>query len=229
MKNIIITAGGTSEKIDEVRKITNSGSGRLGYMITKELLKRNDDYQIYYICSKRAIKPMDDRVSIIEVEGSLELERIVKELLNTQVIDGFIHSMAVSDYMVDYVTNMNKLKESIIYGDKVEVINDSKISSNEEDLVIVLKPTPKIISMIKVISPNTYLVGFKLLNGVLVEDLIEVAKDLRDRNNCDMVVANDLETIREGKHIAYLIDKEDNITECRGKDEIAKKLVKSML
>lgn len=229
MKNIIITAGGTSEKIDEVRKITNSGSGRLGYMITKELLKRNDDYQIYYICSKRAIKPMDDRVSIIEVEGSLELERIVKELLNTQVIDCFIHSMAVSDYMVDYVTNMNKLKESIIYGDKVEVINDSKISSNEEDLVIVLKPTPKIISMIKMISPNTYLVGFKLLNGVLVEELIEVAKDLRDRNNCDMVVANDLETIREGEHIAYLIDKEDNITECRGKDEIAKKLVKSML
>lgn len=229
MKNIIITAGGTSEKIDEVRKITNSGSGRLGYMITKELLKRNDDYQIYYICSKRAIKPMDDRVSIIEVEGSLELERIVKELLKTQVIDCFIHSMAVSDYMVDYVTNMNKLKESIIYGDKVEVINDSKISSNEEDLVIVLKPTPKIISMIKVISPNTYLVGFKLLNGALVEELIEVAKDLRDRNNCDMVVANDLETIREGEHIAYLIDKEDNIKECRGKDEIAKKLVKSML
>ena len=30
MKKFIVTAGGTSEKIDNVRKITNSSSGRLG-------------------------------------------------------------------------------------------------------------------------------------------------------------------------------------------------------
>ena len=30
MKKIVITAGGTSEKIDNVRKITNSSSGKTG-------------------------------------------------------------------------------------------------------------------------------------------------------------------------------------------------------
>ena len=30
---IIITAGGTSEKIDDVRTITNTSTGRLGYAI----------------------------------------------------------------------------------------------------------------------------------------------------------------------------------------------------
>ena len=30
---IIITAGGTSERIDDVRTITNSSTGRLGYAI----------------------------------------------------------------------------------------------------------------------------------------------------------------------------------------------------
>ena len=38
MKKIIITAGGTSEKIDNVRKITNSSSGRLGMTIANYLL-----------------------------------------------------------------------------------------------------------------------------------------------------------------------------------------------
>ena len=102
----------------------------------------------------------------------------------------------------------------------------TKISSDDNNLVIVLKPTPKIISLIKALSPKTYLVGFKLLDGVSKEELIEVAKRLRDKNNCDLVVANDLENIRNGNHTAYIIDQEDNVCEANGKDDIAKKLVK---
>ena len=53
MKNkIIITAGGTSERIDNVRKITNSSSGKLGCTIAEKLieLKNNEIDKIYYIC-----------------------------------------------------------------------------------------------------------------------------------------------------------------------------------
>ena len=42
MLNIVITAGGTSEPIDNVRKITNSSTGKLGAVIAEELLKRED-------------------------------------------------------------------------------------------------------------------------------------------------------------------------------------------
>ena len=38
MYKVIITAGGTSEKIDNVRKITNSSSGKLGSVIASRLL-----------------------------------------------------------------------------------------------------------------------------------------------------------------------------------------------
>ena len=93
-------------------------------------------------------------------------------------------------------------------------------------LVIVLKPTPKIISIINNLSPSTYLVGFKLLDGVSKEKLIEVAKRLRNKNNCDLVVANDLATIRNGEHIGYIIDKNNEVEEAHGKDDIAKKLVR---
>ncbi len=49
--NIVITAGCTSEKIDNVRKITNSSSGKLGMIIANEILNKYEDEIdiIYYI------------------------------------------------------------------------------------------------------------------------------------------------------------------------------------
>ena len=232
MKRIVITSGGTSERIDNVRKITNSSSGKLGMVIANHLLEVNDDVMIYYVCSKNSLRPNDPRVKVIEIEGTLNLKETIEELLTKNKIDYFIHSMAVSDYMTDYVTTIDRIKESIRNNgvdegfNKVSVIEGTKISSYEDNLVIVLKPTPKIISLIKNLSPETYLVGFKLLDGVSKEELIRVATKLRDKNRCDLVVANDLSTIRKGRHTAYIIDKEDEIEEAQGKEEIAKKLVR---
>lgn len=233
MTQIIITAGGTSERIDNVRKITNSSSGKLGMTIANHLLEENNDLMIYYVCSKNSFRPADKRVQVIEIDGTIDLKNIIESLLTNEHIDYFIHSMAVSDYMTDYVTTIERIKESIKKHDdidevfkNIEVIDESKISSYEDNLMIVLKPTPKIISIIKNLSPTTYLVGFKLLDGVSKEELIEVAKKLRNKNNCDLVVANDLATIRNGEHIGYIIDKNNQIEEARGKDDIAKKLVR---
>ena len=233
MKKIIITSGGISEKIDNVRKITNSSSGKLGMLIANHLLEENDDIFIYYICSYKTLRPVDDRVKILEVNGTLNLKEKIENILTKEKIDYFIHSMAVSDYMTDYVTTIDKIKKSIRENNNIdeafkniEIIKGNKISSYEDNLVIVLKPTPKIISIIKDLSPKTYLVGFKLLDGVSKEELIEVAKKLRDKNKCDLVVANDLENIRNGEHIGYIIDKNNNIEEAYGKEDIAKKLVR---
>lgn len=233
MKKIVLTAGGTSEKIDNVRKITNSSSGKLGLSITNHLLDKDSDSIIYYICSKNSLRPNNSRVQVIEVDGTVDLKNKIEELLQSEHIDCFIHSMAVSDYMTDYVTTIQRIKKSINGNrdldaafNNIEIIGENKISSYEDNLVIVLKPTPKIISMIKDLSPSTYLVGFKLLDGVSKEELIKVAKELRDKNRCDLVVANDLSTIREGCHTAYIIDKEDNLEESYGKDDIARKLVR---
>lgn len=233
MKKIIITAGGTSEKIDNVRKITNSSSGKLGMTIANHLLKENDDLIIYYVCSRNSLRPLDKRIKVIEIDDTISLKNKIENLLLNEKIDYFIHSMAVSDYMTDYVTTIERIKASIKNTSNLEeafsnikIINGNKISSYEDNLVIVLKQTPKIISIIKDLSPQTYLVGFKLLDGVSKEELISVAKKLRDKNNCDLVVANDLATIRNGEHIAYIIDKNNEIEESHGKDDIAKKLVR---
>ena len=228
MKKYVITSGGISEKIDNVRKITNSSSGKLGMTIANHLLESKSDITIYYVCSKNALRPSNKRVKIIEVVGTLDLKDKVESLLRNEKIDYFIHTMAVADYMVDYVTTLDKMKKSFLNNSDMEVIKDTKISSYENNLVLVLKPTPKIISLIKKESPLTYLVGFKLLDGVSKKELVEVATRLRDKNKCDLVVANDLEDIRNKEHKAYIIDKEDKVVEASDKEDIAKKLVRMM-
>lgn len=233
MKKIIITAGGTSEKIDNVRKITNSSSGKLGVTIANHLIEKKSDVKIYYICSKTAFRPEKGNIETIEIEDTQDLKNTIENLLRKNKIDYFIHAMAVSDYTSDYVTSINKIKESLQKTNNIdkafsniEIIGGNKISSYEDNLVVVLKPTPKIISIIKDISPSTYLVGFKLLDDVPKEKLVEVAKKLRDKNKCDLVVANDLSNIRNGKHLAYIIDKENHIEKASDKLDIAKKLVR---
>lgn len=238
--NIVITAGGTSEKIDNVRKITNSSTGKLGVLIANELInkKLNEINKIFYVCSNKVLRPNNEKIEVIEIESTKDLEDVTVKLLTNNKIDYFIHSMAVSDYTTNYVTNAKLLSQEInkrndcdiekIIKENTSVLNGNKISSYEDNLIVVLKPTPKIISLIKKISPKTFLVGFKLLDGVTKERLIEVACNIRDKNNCDLVVANDLSNIRKGNHTAYIIDKQDNEITCIGKENIAKNLVQRM-
>ena len=235
--NVVITAGGTSEPIDNVRKITNSSSGKLGCVIAEEILKLENLDKIYYICSKSSYKPTSDKVKVVEIVSTSDLKENVEEILVNENIDYFIHSMAVSDYTIDYVTTASRLAKTIDsseYSTETAIrnnndnITDTKISSYEDNLIIKLKPTPKIINIIKNISPNTYLVGFKLLDNVSDEELISVACKLKVKNKCDLVVANDLSNIRNGKHKAFIIKDEYSYIIANDKKDIAKKLVKEI-
>lgn len=233
MINIIITAGGTIEPIDKVRKITNNSSGKLGSIIANTLLE-NENIFIYYICTRKSIKPLvkNTNIKIIEIETVNQLKNIVEKLLKEKRIDYFIHSMAVSDYYVDYVTTASIMEENIdiknikksILNPSKKLDNSSKISSNEDNLIVVLKQSPKIINSIKKLSSKTKLIGFKLLENVSKEELLKVSINLKNKNNCDYVIANDLKNINKYTHKALIIDKNDNYIEVNTKEEIAKKI-----
>ena len=220
---IIITAGGTSERIDDVRSITNTSTGRLGHAIGERFL---DNYsqeidQLYSLHGLRAQPLEGTNVTAIPIEGVRDLEAELKRLLTEERIDGVIHAMAVSDYMVREVTTLEKIKS----GDTTK-LEGNKISSNIDDLTIIMQRSPKVIRMIKKLSPQTTLVGFKLLSHVPHEELIQVGYGLLQKNDCSFVLANDLAEIGPNMHKGYLIHRDGTCDSMENNEQIADMIAK---
>ena len=94
LKNIVITAGGTEEKIDDVRKITNMATGRLGATICNTILSEISEKinKVYYICSESSLRPKDnEKVEVIVIFGTYDLKDKVEKLLKEVKIDFFVH------------------------------------------------------------------------------------------------------------------------------------------
>ena len=250
-KNIIITAGPTNERIDAVMKITNMSTGALGNVCAETFLEdKNEEIEtIYYISTKMSYKPRieSDKVKFVTIESTQDLLEALKEIFATKKIDIIIHSSAVGDYAGRYVIRAEELvdeilemvqnaknKEEITKENLMDIFenprsicnNDTKISSYEPHLMTMLQLTPKVIGEIKKMAPEVTLVGFKLLEGVSKEELYQVASKLRQKNNADFIVANDLSKIGNGKHWAMILNENGIITECNTKKEIAKALEK---
>lgn len=244
-KNIIIDAGPTNERIDAVMKITNMSTGALGSIIADTLiLDYEDDIEnLFYVSTKLSYKPKvkSDKITFIQVESTDDLICALDKLFTEYHIDAIVHSAAVGDYKGRYVvraedvveeivdtnfTNMSKDEKreklmSIFETPRAVLADDTKISSYEPNLMVMLDLTPKVISRIKKQSPDTLLVGFKLLEGVSEDELFNVASNLLKKNNADYIVANLLDRIGGGKHFAMIINKDGIVTKCNTKPEIA--------
>jgi phosphopantothenate--cysteine ligase len=253
--NILITAGGTTEKIDTVRKITNSATGRLGCFMANEFSLQGGEKieKIYYICEYSTIVPTLSCVEPIYFQGTTELEETLKHLLSSVKIDAAVHSMAVSDYSVKSLTTTTKLASHIAvrltndYNGKLDntslansildyieelennINNSKKICSDICGLLLMLKQTPKMINLFKTIQPKMVLVGFKLLSGVERNILINTAYELLNKNNCDFVLANDLTSIYENEHKGFLVSPNKSFMILDGKEQIAKTIVTEVL
>ena len=219
--NILITSGGTSEKIDRVRSITNHSTGRLGKIIAETFLDKGD--QVTLVTTPKAVHPATHpNLTIVQIENVAELLEALEPLVHTH--DVLIHAMAVSDYTPVYMTGLEAVAAS---PDMTEFLNktnsESKISSQDDIQVLFLKKTPKIISLIKKWNPDIRLIGFKLLVNVTKEELLKTARASLIKNQAEIIVANDLTEISNQEHKAYLVGKE-TVTQAQSKEEIAQLL-----
>lgn len=189
-KNIIITAGPTLEKIDPVRYLTNRSSGKMGYAIAGEAVKRGANVTL--VSGPTKLNPPQNLKKFIQIESAQEMyEAVVRNLEENQVI---IKSAAVADY-------------------KPKDYSDKKIKKSDDDLVIRLDRNKDIAYEIGKLKENRILVGF----AAETNDLIENAKGKIKRKNLDFIVANDLTQEGAGfgvdTNIIKTIDAQGNITE----------------
>lgn len=128
-KKILITAGGTREKIDPVRYITNASSGKMGLALADNAYRMGADVTL--VSTFKADKPYKNIVT----ETALEMEKAVKENLSGQ--DCVIMAAAISDYRVENCAE-NKIKKQ---GGVLEL----KLVENPDILKSICKTPNKII------------------------------------------------------------------------------------
>ena len=173
---VLITSGGTSEPIDDVRVITNKSTGKTAASIANSLIDSGID--VTYLRSQSAVQPSLSCEQITFTTFA-DLQSSLKEVLQKNSFDAVIHAAAVSDYSVK--------KQA------------GKVSSDENEITLTLTRNPKLISEIKKFSPQTLLIGFKLTSAA-DENLISKKVDtLFEKSHCDYVVQNDWQNIEKGK------------------------------
>lgn len=194
---VLITAGGTQEKIDQVRAITNFSTGRTGFEITRTLNQLGLETTLLLSAHSPFLEKAQ---SAAQVDSSIALKTFtdydsLKNLLFTEIqshdFDFVIHSAAVSDYSVASVESSS--------GSLTEA---RKISESEE-IILKLKKNPKLIASIKKNSKNKNIqvIGFKLTARSQQDEIYAKVSKLFANANCDFVIHNDLSQIDKTKHI----------------------------
>ncbi len=213
--NVLVTGGGTTAPIDDVRTITNLSTGHFAAAISENCLARGA--QVWHLHAPSANLPLlrRARFDLDTTDPGAELDRLrrlhetwttlrdrlhpvplrrgtvaeysetLRHLLSTQPFDVAFLAMAVSDFEPVPVTG--------------------KVSSAEEELLVRCRRTPKVIRFVRDWSPSIYLVGFKLLSRTSPTELIRRAEASGRANRADLTVANDLQSLIEGQHIVHLV------------------------
>ena len=242
MKNILVTAGGTAEPIDNIRDITNKGTGTLGSMICDEFALREDTGNIYYVHGKGAVQPENERIIRVPVRSTNDVLEAMKEIIEKDRIDVIIHSMAISDYTTASFTTLEEFLKLLAYNESesqeelAELIERedlrkkyNKLPSSMENPILMLKQTPKVLSYLRDLAPEAAIVGFKLLDHVSHEELMSVAAAQIKKNRTDFCLANDYETVVSPVHVGFLLDKNGKETRFDGKKAIAEGIAEELM
>lgn len=201
-KKFIVTAGGTKEKIDDVRFITNRSSGKMGAAIVEALFLRGAD--VLLIRAKDAVKPRYV-VNELTFETSAELSNLIQQ--NVPNYDVIYHAAAVSDF-------------------QVADPQAGKISS-KEGFTLRMEPQAKIINIIKEWNPNIKLIAFKASDETNEEKLIEIVKTKLTDSKADAIVANGMNAFDNDTNEVLIVLSNGDIKKLTmaSKQEIAKQLI----
>lgn len=163
-KKVIVTAGGTVERIDPVRYISNDSSGKMGFAIAKGARDLGAD--VVLIAANTHISPPAG-VKFISLESAQEMFDAVAAEWNDA--DILVKSAAVADY---------RPKEAARH----------KIKKSGDTLTLELVRNIDILETFGQLKTTQFMVGF----AAETSNVEQYAMDKLHRKNCDLIVANDV-------------------------------------
>ena len=209
-KTILITAGGTKERIDPVRYISNDSSGKMGYALARAAAVLGAEVQL--ISTTKQLK-VPYGVQVTYVESALEMHDVVTHLFPKTDIAVMV--AAVSDY---YVANRSNQK--------------IKKQQNELGLTLELLENPDILKKLGHSKrEGQVVIGF----AAETTNVLEYAKAKLEKKKADVIIANDVSNSRIGfnsdSHQVTLLTKDGHIVNLpeNSKEELALNIWESLL
>lgn len=150
--NCIVTAGPTYEPLDDVRRLTNFSTGRLGTELTNFLVALGHSTTL--LIGEQATYSGERRAQRVETFSTTANLRDLLRELAAEKVDAVFHAAAVSDF------GFGKVWSRSPQGELTE-LKGRKLSTRQGTLLTELVPTPKIIAELRDWYPNAQLVGWK--------------------------------------------------------------------
>lgn len=166
-KKILVTAGPTVEAIDPVRFITNHSSGKMGYAIAKNAVRRGAEVTLV---SGPVHIEVPLGVNLVKVNSARQMFDAVKE--NFIDADIVIKSAAVADY-------------------RPKNVGTEKLKKHDGELSIELERTDDILAWLgSNKKPSQFLCGFSMET----QNMLENSRAKLEKKKLDMICANNLKT-----------------------------------
>jgi phosphopantothenoylcysteine decarboxylase/phosphopantothenate--cysteine ligase len=180
-RKVIVTSGATTESIDPIRTLSNRASGRTGRAVARACYARGADVVLVH-------DGPESRWATVEPVESAE-EMLDATRSHTADADALVSAAAVSDYTVERAPE--------------------KLRSGQEDLVLELEPTPKLVDTVRADHPDLPIVGFKAESEGEDADVVDRARDLLERAGMAFVVGNRASVMGETETRAILVRADD--------------------
>lgn len=212
---VLITAGGTEEALDGVRRLSNTSTGATGLALARFFAEHGAEVVLLHAAR------VDVRGLPFETESWVTFDDLASALenhLGTRHYDAVIHLAAVSDY---------RLASAELDGLPVAAGDRGKIGTGRE-LVLRLHPNPKLIDSLRCWSrnPEVKVVGFKLTDDPDAESRAAQVNTLLERGVADLVVHNDIREIGPGRHLARIHTAAGVAADTTDKNEMAQALLR---
>jgi phosphopantothenate---cysteine ligase (CTP) len=179
----IVTTGPTAEPLDEVRRLTNASTGRLGAGLGDFLVGQG--CRVTLLRSRLATAhSLGEGQTMIEFTTTAELEGCLAASAG-EGVDAVFHVAAVSDF------TFGRVYERVTSG-RLLAREERKLDSADRSLMVELKPTPKLIARLTEWFPKAWRVGWKYELDGNREDAIEEARTQIRRYGTHASVANGL-------------------------------------
>jgi phosphopantothenoylcysteine synthetase/decarboxylase len=177
----LVTAGPTYEPLDNVRRLTNFSTGRLGSELANTLAVRG--HSVTLLLGEQATHRGELRLEKVEsFSTTADLENRLRAL-STQNIGAVFHAAAVSDFKFGKIWRRSERGQ-------LSEVSSGKIPTREGTLVAELIPTSKIIGRLRDWFSTARLIGWKFEVEGDRSSVIELAKRQILECRTDACVAN---------------------------------------